>query len=127
MLPGDGGRPPHHLSHEPVVLLLGGRDKHLPLDVLQEAAALRCRAVVCFGEAGPLFHAALAGRVETALLVDALEDAVQAAAGLARPGDVILLSPAGTSFDRYSNFEARGEHFRQLVRQLPGFTPEVSP
>jgi len=112
---------------EPVVLLLGGRDKHLPLDVLQDAAAQRCRAVVCFGEAGPLFHAALAGRVETALLVDALEDAVQAAAGLARPGDVILLSPAGTSFDRYSNFEARGEHFRQLVRRLPGFTPEVSP
>ena len=112
---------------EPVVLLLGGRDKHLPLDVLQEAAAQRCRAVVCFGEAGPLFHGALADRVDVAVLVDALEDAVAAAAGLARPGDVVLFAPAGTSFDRYPNFEARGEHFRQLVRQLPGFTLEVSP
>ncbi|PFG74204.1 UDP-N-acetylmuramoyl-L-alanine--D-glutamate ligase [Tepidiforma thermophila] len=112
---------------EPVVLLLGGRDKHLPLDVLQEAAAQRCRAVVCFGEAGPLFHGALADRVDVAVLVDALEDAVAAAAGLARPGDVVLFAPAGTSFDRYPNFEARGEHFRQLVRQLPGFTVEVSP
>jgi UDP-N-acetylmuramoylalanine--D-glutamate ligase len=112
---------------EPVVLLLGGRDKHLPLDVLQDAVAERCRAIVCFGEAGPLFHGALADRVNVAVLVDALDDAVAAAAGLARPGDVVLFAPAGTSFDRYPNFEARGEHFRQLVRQLPGFTPEVSP
>ncbi|WP_322795430.1 UDP-N-acetylmuramoyl-L-alanine--D-glutamate ligase [Tepidiforma sp.] len=112
---------------EPVILLLGGRDKHLPLDVLQAEVGQRCRGVVCFGEAGALFYDAVARLVPSAVRVPALEDAVAAAARLARPGDVVLLSPAGTSFDRYPNFEARGEHFRQLVRQLPGFTPEVSP
>lgn len=112
---------------EPVVLLLGGRDKHLPLDALQEAVRERCRAVICFGEAGPLFYEALHGRVDKAALVPALEDAVALAHELARPGDVVLLSPAGTSFDRYPNFEARGSHFRELVAAFPGFTPEVSP
>ena len=42
---------------EPVVLLLGGRDKNLPLDGLRELAKRRCRAVICYGEAGPLFAA----------------------------------------------------------------------
>lgn len=112
---------------EPVVLLLGGRDKHLPLDLLQEAVRERCRAVVCFGESGPLFHEAVRGLADVALLVDSLEAAVDAASGLARPGDVVLLSPGGTSFDAYPNFEARGAHFRQLVRALPGFTEEVTP
>ncbi|GIW16877.1 MAG: hypothetical protein KatS3mg064_0034 [Tepidiforma sp.] len=112
---------------EPVVLLLGGRDKHLPLDLLQEAVRERCRAVVCFGESGPLFHDAVRGLVDVALLVDTLDAAIDAASGLARPGDVVLLSPGGTSFDAYPNFEARGAHFRQLVRALPGFTEEVAP
>ncbi|GIW14022.1 MAG: UDP-N-acetylmuramoylalanine--D-glutamate ligase [Tepidiforma sp.] len=112
---------------EPVVLLLGGRDKHLPLDTLQDAVRERCRAVVCFGESGPLFHEAVAGLVDVAILVDSLESAVEAASGLVRPGDIVLLSPAGTSFDRFPNFEARGARFRELVRALPGFTEEVSP
>ncbi len=111
---------------EPVVLLLGGREKNLPLDTLQELARERCRAVVCFGEAGPLFHDALRGFVETNRLVPALDDAVAAAAKLAREGDVVLLAPAGTSFDAYPSFEARGARFRELVRAFPGFE-EVTP
>lgn len=112
---------------QPVILLLGGRDKHLPLDTLQQAVHERCRAVICFGESGPLFHRAVAGHAEVTQLVQTLEDAVQAAHRLAHPGDVVLLSPAGTSFDQYPNFEARGAHFRQLVQSLPSFTQEVSP
>lgn len=111
---------------EPVVLLLGGREKNLPLDTLQEIARDRCRAVVCFGEAGPLFHEALQGFVERVRLVPLLDDAVAAADSLALPGDVVLLAPAGTSFDAYPSFEARGAHFRELVRALPGFE-EVAP
>ncbi len=112
---------------EPVILLLGGRDKHLPLATLQEAVRERCRAIICFGEAGPLFYDALRRHVDQALLVPTLEDAVERASQLGAPGDVVLLSPAGTSFDRYPNFEARGSHFRELVAALPGFSPEVSP
>ena len=47
-----------------------------------------------------------------------LEHAVEAAVGIAQPGDVVLLSPGGTSFDAYRDFEERGEHFRQLVEAL---------
>ncbi len=111
---------------EPVVLLLGGRDKNLPLDELQEVARDRCRAVICFGEAGPLFHEALSGFVAASRLVPALEDAVAAAAKLAHEGDVVLMAPAGTSFDAYPSFEARGMRFREIVRALRGFE-EVAP
>ena len=110
---------------EPVVLLLGGRDKNLPLDGLQALAAERCRAVICFGEAAGLFSEALKRTVSQVTTVQSLDDAVAAAGGAAKPGDVVLLSPAGTSFDAYPSFERRGEAFRQLVRELPGFAEEV--
>ena len=106
--------------HEPVVLLLGGREKRLPLDELQRAVAARARAAVCFGESAELFAAALEGRTEVRRC-RSLEDAVLIAAELARPGDVVLLSPAATSFDAFPNFAARGEAFKRAVRALPGF------
>jgi len=112
---------------EPVVLLMGGRDKNLDLDGLRELARERCHAIVCFGESGALFHGAMKEAVVDCTLVATLPEAVVAAAERVQAGDVVLLSPAGTSFDAYPNFEARGEAFRQLVRALPGFLPEVSP
>jgi UDP-N-acetylmuramoylalanine--D-glutamate ligase len=107
---------------EPVVLLLGGRDKNLPLAELAGECVRRCRAVLCFGEAGDLFAAALRAVFGAGGPVlertGSLDEAVERAARLARPGDVVLLSPAGTSFDAYPNFERRGEHFRALVAHL---------
>ncbi len=113
---------------EPVVLLLGGREKNLPLDGLQALARERCRAVVCFGESRELFCEALSRTVKRCIRVETLAEAVATAAGLVEPGNVVLLSPAGTSFDAFPTFEHRGEAFRILVRGLPGFSgPEVSP
>ncbi len=112
---------------EPVVLLLGGREKSLPLEGLRELARTRCRTVVCFGEAGPLFAEAMRGAVADTRLVATLDDAVAAAATAVQPGDAVLLSPAGTSFDAYPNFESRGVAFRRLVAGLPGFRQEVQP
>ena len=106
---------------EPAILLLGGREKALPLDNLRTAAGERCRAVICFGEAATPFAEAMAGAVETVVRVETLEEAVAAAAAIAREGDVVLLSPAGTSFDAYPRFEARGEAFAALVAALDGF------
>ena len=103
------------------MLLLGGREKRLPLDVLQRAAASRCRAIVCFGEAGELFCEALRGVVEQVRLTSSLADAIVLATTLVCPGDAVLLSPAGTSFDAFPSFEVRGQAFRDLVRALPGF------
>ncbi len=107
---------------EPVVLLLGGRDKNLPLEELAAEAIRRCRAVVVFGESAEKIERALleAGPTGGAVVrrVDGLAEAVEAARSLARPGDVVLLSPACTSYDAYESFERRGEHFRSLVGQL---------
>jgi UDP-N-acetylmuramoylalanine--D-glutamate ligase len=55
--------------------------------------------------------------------VDGVDEAVEAAARLARPGDVVLLSPAATSFDAYRSFEERGRAFREAVASLPGSLP----
>ena len=103
---------------EPIVLLLGGRDKKLPLDEMMAEAKARCRAVVCFGESGHLFADAAEALGIAADRVQTLADAVEAASRRARPGDVVLLSPACTSFDAYANFEQRGVEFRKLVREL---------
>jgi UDP-N-acetylmuramoylalanine--D-glutamate ligase len=109
---------------EPVVLLLGGREKHLPLEEMAAEASRRCRAVVVFGEAAPVLEVAL--RVEKlaaqerppVLKASTLAEAVAAARSAARPGDVVLLSPACTSYDAFENFEQRGEEFRRLVLAL---------
>jgi UDP-N-acetylmuramoylalanine--D-glutamate ligase len=109
---------------QPLVLLLGGRDKHLPLEELAREAHRRCRAVILFGESAPKLEAALresaagAGAKGTRIVaVAGLPEAFEAARRYARPGDAVLLSPACTSFDAYDNFERRGEHFRSLFGQ----------
>ena len=109
---------------EPLVLLLGGRDKQLPLRDLTAEAVVRCRAVVTFGEAADLFAAAARDASGPATKGPAIEQsadvaaAVAAAARHARDGDVVLFSPAGTSFDAYPNFERRGAAFRRAVAEL---------
>jgi len=100
---------------EPVVLLLGGRDKHLPLEDLVREANERCRTVILFGEAAGLLADAFAGSRVPVQRLETMEEAVAAASGAARPGDVVLLSPACTSYDAYDNFEQRGDHFREIV------------
>jgi UDP-N-acetylmuramoylalanine--D-glutamate ligase len=110
---------------EPIILLAGGRDKHLPWDEWAAEVSGRVRHVVLFGEAADLIGAALAGyqaghaasHVSIVHCAD-LPAAVEKAVELARPGDVVLLSPGGTSFDAYPDFAARGEHFRSLVEAL---------
>jgi UDP-N-acetylmuramoylalanine--D-glutamate ligase len=112
----------------PIILLAGGRDKHLPWDEMAELAWERVRHLILFGEAAGLIEGAM-NRARGALpaaqqsachmhRAGTLERAVEQAARLARPRDVVLLSPGGTSFDAYRNFEERGKHFRRLVRAL---------
>ncbi|WP_448593983.1 UDP-N-acetylmuramoyl-L-alanine--D-glutamate ligase [Thermoflexus hugenholtzii] len=111
---------------EPIVLLAGGRDKGLPWEETAEVIVRRARVLIAFGELGDrIVEAAYAARarVDGVVLehlerVATLEEAVARAAGLARPGEVVLLSPGGTSFDAYRDFEERGVHFRQLVEAL---------
>jgi UDP-N-acetylmuramoylalanine--D-glutamate ligase len=107
----------------PIVLLAGGRDKDLPWGEWADLVTRRVDHLILFGEAAPKIAAALAefsGR-EHPLTTDVrggLADAVQAAAERAERGDVVLLSPGGTSFDEFADFAARGERFRELVNAL---------
>jgi UDP-N-acetylmuramoylalanine--D-glutamate ligase len=98
----------------PYVLIAGGRhkgDSYTPLGAL---LAPRCRAIVAYGEAGPLLARDLGGVCPVRVVVP-FEEAVRTAAGLARPGDAVLLSPACSSFDQFANYEERGAVFRRLA------------
>jgi UDP-N-acetylmuramoylalanine--D-glutamate ligase len=98
-----------------VVLIAGGRNKGLDLGALG-AVGDRVRAVIGIGEAGP--EAVAAFPSHPSALVDSMEDAVRAATGLARTGDVVLLSPGCASFDWYGSYGERGDAFTRLVREL---------
>jgi UDP-N-acetylmuramoylalanine--D-glutamate ligase len=99
-----------------VVLIAGGRNKDLDLAPMA-ARPERMRAVITIGEAATLVGEVFAGICP---IIDAgdMERAVAAAADLARPGDVVLLSPGCASYDAYSGYAERGDHFVRLVRAL---------
>ena len=76
--------------------------------------AERARAVYLIGETGPEIAAALEAAGVPLHQCGDLERAVAAVHAAARPGEVVLLSPACASFDQYADYEARGAHFRAL-------------
>lgn len=104
-----------------LVCLFGGRDKGTDLAELAGLVARRCRAAVCFGEAGPRMAEAFASACGDAscMVVRSghLAEALDAAIELAQPGDTVLLSPACASFDEFSGFEERGRAFKRLVAE----------
>jgi len=116
----------HALSafQEPLLLILGGRNKGLPFDELAQALAARwekgaLRKVYAVGEAAEEIAASLA-RVGPGIPVErlgGLEEVFERLPGDARPGDVVLLSPACASFDRYRDYRERGAHFQELVKE----------
>ena len=111
-----------HAFTEPIVLLLGGRDKKLPWDGLARLIHERVDHVVVFGEAGEMIQKTVTsvggGRGVDIRRAQTLKEAVTLAAEAASAGDVVLLSPGGTSFDEFRDFEERGEAFRKWVSEL---------
>jgi UDP-N-acetylmuramoylalanine--D-glutamate ligase len=101
---------------EPLHLILGGSRKASDYAPLAGPVAARAKAVYLIGETGPEIGAALAGTGVPLHDSGELERAIAAARAAARPGEVVLLSPACASFDQYADYEARGDHFRALVR-----------
>jgi UDP-N-acetylmuramoylalanine--D-glutamate ligase len=106
---------------EPIVLLLGGRDKDLPWEELAALVHQRVKQVVLFGEAAEKIEEALrAGSAQQATIsrCQNLEQAITKAAEAAQAGDVVLLSPGATSYDAFKDFAERGERFREWVSAL---------
>lgn len=96
-----------------VVLICGGRNKGLDLTVLRDRPE-PVRSVVAIGEAAPEVAAAFDG-VRPVEVADSMDAAVALAAGAARSGDAVLLSPGCASFDWYGSYRERGEDFQRAV------------
>ncbi len=134
-----------HAFDEPIVLLLGGRDKDLPWEDLADLIHQRVDHVVLFGEAAELIERTIAAprpllpsRSGVPPLIAArtvsgvkgsergmdirrvknLKEAIASAAEVAEAGDIVLLSPGGTSFDEFKDFAERGEAFQRWVKEL---------
>jgi UDP-N-acetylmuramoylalanine--D-glutamate ligase len=103
----------------PVVLILGGSEKGTDFSELLPYLD-GCRAVVCQGEAGPRVADYLEGEGWGGVVYRApdLAEAVTEAGTLARPGDVVLLSPGCASFDQFEGYAERGEAFARLAHDL---------
>jgi UDP-N-acetylmuramoylalanine--D-glutamate ligase len=100
----------------PFVWLGGGRHKGEPYTALAQLLAARCRGVIVFGESAPLIARDLPG-IAVEQVTD-LGGAVLKAREQTHPGDAVLLSPACSSFDQFTDYEQRGQTFRELVEAL---------
>jgi UDP-N-acetylmuramoylalanine--D-glutamate ligase len=99
----------------PFIVLLGGRHKGEPYTRLAEANPERCKLVVAYGESGAQVEKDLKDRVKVVRMGSDFDDVLTIAAGLAVPGDAVLLSPACSSYDMFKNYEERGARFRAWV------------
>jgi UDP-N-acetylmuramoylalanine--D-glutamate ligase len=113
---------------EPIILLAGGKDKNLPWEELVSIIQQRVDYVILFGESVEKIHQIYSDhknnigqeqKIRSKVICRRnLQEAVEAATQVVFPGSVVLLSPGGTSYDEFSDFEERGEAFRQCVMQL---------
>jgi UDP-N-acetylmuramoylalanine--D-glutamate ligase len=103
----------------PVLLLLGGRDKLGSYAPVAERMTAKGKGAFVFGESAQRIHAELGDKVPSRVFPD-LEGAFAAAVERAQAGDIVLLSPACSSFDQYESYAQRGDHFKRLVAALPG-------
>lgn len=102
---------------DPVVLILGGKDKGGDYKILRALIKNKTRAVVLIGEAKDTIRAALEGTVPLAEAAS-MQEAVLRCRDLAKEGDVVLLSPACSSFDMFRDYKHRGDEFQKWVRKL---------
>jgi len=100
----------------PAIVLLGGKHKGEPYRALREPLKAHAKLVIAYGEAEPLIAADLGGDVPLERGGSSFEQIMQRARAAASPGDAVLLAPACSSFDMFTNYEARGDTFRRLAQ-----------
>ena len=107
-----------------VILIAGGYDKHIPYEPLAPEITAHVKNLVLMGATGPRIEKAVRedpnfNEVELPIQhADNMQHAVELARACAKPGDIIILSPASASFDLYPNFEVRGREFKSIVNTL---------
>ena len=108
----------------PVILIAGGYDKHIPYEPLAPEVVAHVKNLVLMGATGPRIEKAVRedpnfNEAELPIQhADNMQHAVELARACAKPGDIIILSPASASFDLYPNFEVRGREFKKIVNEL---------
>jgi len=102
---------------QPIILLLGGRDKGNDYSRLTDLVRAHVRAIVAIGESADKVERSFTG-VKPVVRAASMDEAVLTAKSLAQRGDVVLLSPACASFDWFKNYEQRGMVFKELVKNL---------
>ena len=119
-----GTNPDGSLKGRDPLVICGGQDKHVPFDPLAEGLCQMASRVILTGEARDQIMDALLRcplydpeKLPVTVIPD-YREAMKTACHIAREGDIVLLSPACTSFDAFKNFEERGEVFREIVRGL---------
>ena len=105
-----------------VILIAGGKDKGIPYDDLGKPVSGRVKTLILIGKTADKIEAAVApyqkdGEPEI-IRCDSYEEIVKTAHDIAKSGDIVILSPASTSFDMFNNFEERGNLFKRLVEEL---------
>ena len=104
-----------------MILIAGGYDKHIPYDVLGQPICDHVKSLILTGATAPKIRdcvLAVQGEHPPIVEVESLEAAVQEAHAQAREGDIVIMSPASASFDRFKNFMERGKLFKTLVNNL---------
>jgi len=101
----------------PIILIMGGYDKGAPYTPLANLIREKVAALVLLGEAAPRIEKELIGSAAI-YRVDGMREGVELSYSLSQPGSSILLSPACSSFDMYSDFEERGKDFKRWVREI---------
>ncbi len=103
---------------EPVVLIAGGRDKGNDYESVKDLVRTKVGALIAIGESAGKVTGELGGLVGECVTADSLDQAIEFARVLAKPGSVVLLSPACASFDMFEDFVDRGDTFRRIVQEM---------
>lgn len=100
---------------KPVIWIVGGTDKGNDYHILEQLVVQKVKALVCLGIDNSKLKGFFEGKVPNLVETRSMKDAVNQAANFAKPGDVVLLSPACASFDLFENYEDRGRQFKEAV------------
>jgi UDP-N-acetylmuramoylalanine--D-glutamate ligase len=102
---------------EPIILIAGGKDKRGELTPLRELIQNRVKRLILIGEAKERMGREIGGLTDT-VMAKSLEEAVAIAYQAAKRGEIVLLSPACSSFDMFKDYKERGKVFKEAVNRI---------